>query len=186
MVIVHKFPVDVRGYTVLGRNNDFPVIECCPCCGAVNRLHRHGFYERYAIEAGEMYRLPICRLICPDCKKTFSILPDFLLPYFQHTVKFIIEILLAFWLSCMLLCTRQLRRFYEKRAYGKTKDIELFFRECGYREPLPADRKEKAIKLFRMVQDLGKSPFKRRWWDHRETSFMAHSEYHGTRVVAMT
>ncbi|MEB3104136.1 DUF6431 domain-containing protein, partial [Ferviditalea candida] len=87
-------------------------------CRARNRLQRHGFYERNAIEADASYRITICRLICPDCRKTVSILPTFLLPYFQHTMDFIIHILLAFWITRSSLCTRQLRRFYEKRAYG--------------------------------------------------------------------
>ncbi|MEB3104085.1 hypothetical protein, partial [Ferviditalea candida] len=42
---------------------------------------------------------------------------------------FIIHILLAFWITRSSLCTRQLRRFYEKRAYGMQTELTLFLRE---------------------------------------------------------
>jgi len=48
---------------------------------------------------------------------------------------------------------------------------------------LPKEPKEKAIKLLRMIQALGKATFVRRWWGHRINSFMAHSLYHGARVA---
>lgn len=184
MIRYHNFLVDLPRYAELGRANEFPELDCCPMCRAKNRLQRHGFYERTAIEGEEeVYRIPICRLICPDCRKTVSILPSFLLPYFQHTMDFIIRILLAFWMACSPLCTRQLRRFYEKRAYGKQTEMALFFLEEGNWEVPPDTSKEKAIKMLQMIQALGKATFVRRWWRHRISSFMAHSFYHGARVA---
>lgn len=183
MIFYHNFLVNVSRYTELGKANDFPELDCCPMCRARNRLQRHGFYERNAIEADASYRITICRLICPDCRKTVSILPTFLLPYFQHTMDFIIHILLAFWITCSSLCTRQLRRFYEKRAFGKQTELTLFLREEGNHQVLPKEPKEKAIKLLQMIQALGKATFVRKWWRHRISSLMAHSLYHGARVV---
>lgn len=183
MMSYHNFQLTIKDYAALGRDNDFPTLDCCPMCLAKNDLIRHGFYERNAIEADEVYRIPICRLLCSDCGRTISILPTCLLPYFQHTMETISDFLLAFWLSRILLCSRQLRYFYEKRSYGNLKTIELFFREQGDQQPFPSNIKEKAIKLFQMILDFGKSSFVRRWWGHRVTSFMAHSVYHGTRVV---
>lgn len=184
MIYYHNFLVDVAKYSELGKSNEFPELDCCPMCRAKKRLKRHGFYKRNAIESGaKIYRIPICRLICSDCGKTISILPTFLLPYFQHTMDFIIRILLTSWIVYRLLCSRQLRRFYEKRAYGKITEIELFIREQGNRKALPDELKEKAIKMLQMIQALGKATFVRRWWGHRISSFMAHSLYHGARVV---
>lgn len=184
MIFYHNFLVDVPRYVELGRDNDFPELDCCPMCRARNRLQRHGFYERNAIDSeSAIYRIIICRLICPDCRKTISILPTFLLPYFQHTMDFMLRILLAFWMTQIPLCTRQLRRFYETRVYGKRTEMELFIREEGYNEILPKEPKEKAIKLLQMIQALGKATFVRRWWRHRISSFMAHSLYHGARVA---
>lgn len=184
MMYYHNFLVDVSRYAELGKDNEFPELDCCPMCRARNRLLRHGFYERNAIETeSEIYRITICRLICPNCRKTVSILPTFLLPYFQHTLDFIIFTLLAFWLTRSCLCTRQLRRFYERRAYGKQTEWTLFFREEGDHQVLPKEPKVKAIKLLRMIQALGKATFVRRWWSHHINSFMAHSLYHGARVA---
>lgn len=182
MMHYHDFQVTLNEYHLRERENSFPDLDYCPICHAKNRLNRHGFYERNAINEHHTYRIPICRLICPDCKKTVSILPTFLLPYFQHTIYCILNFLLAFWVSGKTLYTRQLRRFYEKRAYAGTTNIELFFREHGVLAPFPK-AKEKTIKLFQMILDLSESTFVRRWWSHRVTSFMAHSLYHGARVV---
>lgn len=183
MIHYHNFLTDLSGYAALGKANDFPDISCCPICRAKNRLQRHGFYERNAIEGDEALRIPIFRLFCPNCRKTVSIFPVFLLPYFQHTLDFMVRILLVFWTTCSQPCTRQLRRFYERRAYGKQTEMELFFREEGILEVLPVPRKERAIKLLQMIQALGKATFVRRWWRHRINSFMAASLYHGTRVA---
>lgn len=183
MIYYHNFLIDVPRYAEKGRENDFPDVDCCPICRAKNRLLRHGFYERNAIEGKTVYRIPICRLLCPDCGNTVSILPIFLLPYFQHTMDCIVRILLELWRNALLLCSRQLRRLYEKRAFGKQKEIEQFFRTDGSREVWPDEGKEKTIKMIQMIQALGKATFVRRWWRHQVTSFMAAPLYHGTRVA---
>ncbi|CAM4026533.1 DUF6431 domain-containing protein [Paenibacillus alkaliterrae] len=183
MIYYHEFLIDLPRYAELGKENDFPDIDCCPICRAKNRLQRHGFYERNALEEEMTYRIPICRLLCPDCGKTVSILPTFLLPYFQYTMACIIRILLTYWMTSSLFVARQLRRFYEKRVYGKQTEIELFFREEGEQILLPSAGKEKAIKMLQMIQALGKATFVRRWWRHRVNSFMAASLYHGSRVA---
>lgn len=185
MMISHHFPVTLETYAERGKANDFPEFDCCPLCRAKKRLQRHGFYDRNAIEEAVCYRIPICRLKCSDCGKTFSILPDFLLPYFQHTLAFIIQILLSVWLLGACLCSRQLRYFYEKRGYGKLTEIALFFRKMGHLKPWPQERKKKAIALLQMIQALDRASFVRRWWGHSITSLMAHSVYHGSRVVTI-
>jgi hypothetical protein len=182
VVHYHDFLVELPRYAALGKANDFPTLNCCPICRAKNRLQRHGFYERNVISEECSFRIPICRLLCPDCGRTVSILPMFVLPYFQYTVDIILRILLAFWMTCGL-CTRQQRRFYEKRVYGKLTEMEMFFREGGFLEMLPITRKEKAIKMIQMIQALGKATYLRRWWRHRTNSFMAAPLYHGARVA---
>lgn len=185
MIIPHHFPVTLETYAERGRANDFPEFDCCPLCRAKKRLQRHGFYDRNAIEEAVYYRITICRLKCSVCGKTFSILPDFLLPYFQHTLTFILQILLSVWLLGMCLCSRQLRRFYEKRCYGKLTEMALFFRKMRYSDPFPQERKKKAIALLQMIQALERASFARRWWGHSITSLLAHSVYHGSRVVTI-
>ncbi len=57
-----------------------PEIElCCEACG--RSLHKHGRYYRSVTTKHNLYRIPIYRLYCPDCGKTISLLPDFLVPW---------------------------------------------------------------------------------------------------------
>ena len=51
----------------------------CPCCGRVTR--KHGKYERTINFKHQSYRIPILRRRCPDCDKTFSLLPSFSIPW---------------------------------------------------------------------------------------------------------
>jgi hypothetical protein len=183
MIIPHYFSVKIETYTVLGKQNDFPIFNCCPQCRAKNTLLRHGFYERNAIEDEVCYRITICRLKCPDCGKTFSILPDFLLPYFQHTLAYMIRILLLDWLLGTCLCSRQLQQFYEKRLVGKLTEIEQFFRMMGNSELFAQHHKKRTVNCAQMIQAMDRSIFVRSWWCHSLTSPLSHSLYRGSRVV---
>ncbi|MBD2844967.1 hypothetical protein IDH44_07180 [Paenibacillus sp. IB182496] len=183
MIYYHHFLTDCSGYAARGRNNDFPELQCCPNCRARNRMLRHGFYERNAIDAEATYRISICRLLCPAYHKSVSILPTFLLPYFQHTWRTILNMLLAWWISCLCVCSRQLRRFYEKRGWKKQNEIALFFRSEGVEAIFPEKKAEKAICLFQMIQAMEEATFVRRWWHHRINSFMAAVNYRGARVA---
>ncbi len=183
MIYYHNFQIELHQYAERGRGNVFPEIDCCPMCRAHNRLQRHGFYERNAIENDKVVRIPICRLKCPDCGKTLSLLPVFLLPYFQYTMAFIVQLLLSFWLLRLLPCSRQLRCFYVQRFRAKQTDMALFIRETGDRQSCEASPDTEAIRLLERIQALGTSGFVRQWWRHRLSSFMAAGGYRGVRVV---
>ncbi len=61
-----------------------PNIEmCCPLCGRT--MHKHGCYYRTAAMRGRAIKIPIYRWYCPSCKKTLSLLPDFLIPWARYT-----------------------------------------------------------------------------------------------------
>lgn len=183
MIIPHHFPVTIETYTVRGKKNDFPTFDCCPLCRAMNTLLRHGYYERNAIEDEVCHRITICRLKCPDCRKTFSILPNFLLPYFQHTLTFMIRILLTLWSCGMQRCTRQLRRFYKKRLDGKLLEIELFLRTLEHLEAFPQERSERAVAFLLLIQAMEPTTFIQKWWQHSISSLLSHYLYRGSRVV---
>lgn len=187
MIIPYHFQVNLPQYYSLGRDNAFPIIECCPVCNSQQRLKRHGFYERNAIEAGMEYRIPICRMICPNpnCKKTFSILPDFLLPYFQHTMEVVLQTLLQYWTCLIHILNRQLVWFYRKRFIVNSKTVEVFLREEGRREAFPEDKIKKAIMLLNVIKTLPRATFIRRWTNHFQNSFMANSFYRKTAILKM-
>jgi hypothetical protein len=172
LIIPYECNQTVEEYARLGRKNDFPTVECCPHCRGVIRMKRHGYYWRNALENDLEYRIPICRLKCPSCGKTFSLLPSFLLPYFQHTLRHIIkEIHIG--LTKAIYRYRQRIEFYRKRYLGKLKQVEMFFRSMGFRGKLPNKPKEKAIKLLEMIQAFGEATFVRRSKGHFKTNFMA-------------
>lgn len=58
---------------------NFDKVVYCPCCGRITR--RHGHYERTIHFKHQSFRIPIMRRRCPDCNKTFSLIPCFTFPW---------------------------------------------------------------------------------------------------------
>ena len=73
-----------------------PALERCPFCGAKGKCLRFAYYERYVVEVvGKKvlsYRIRILRVKC-SCGRTHAIIPDFLVPYRQFSLLFILYIL---------------------------------------------------------------------------------------------
>ena len=88
MQIIHDFEISPVQYYINGQENDFPVIKRCPECH--DKMIKHGFYDRTVITiSNKAYIIFIRRYRCKYCDKTVSILPSFLLPYFQRSLFFI-------------------------------------------------------------------------------------------------
>lgn len=172
MILSHDFSVSLKEYAERAKENDFPDIDRCPHCKAMVKLKRHGFFWRNAIEDETYYRIPVCRLKCSSCGKTASLLPDFLLPYFQHTLNTVLDRLKESLVNKVTDCY-QLAQFYRKRFFRQLNQVEMFFRAEGFREVLPRDNIEKAIKLLQMISALGKASFVRRSRGHFTITFMA-------------
>jgi hypothetical protein len=161
-------------YNQRSTENVFPVIERCPCCGYPKRLTRHGYYWRNAVFSLHQFRIPILRLKCSSCAKTVSILPDFLLPYFQYTLNFILKHLKEFFFQGKGAVCYQLLQFYRRRFYRNLNRIAVYFRDKGYRGAVPGDAKEKAIKLLELICAFPKAEtFAQRFHNHFQRSFMA-------------
>ena len=172
MIVPFETEQSLDQYAELGKKNDFPEVERCPGCRGVVRLKRHGFYWRNAIEEEREYRIPICRLKCPSCEKTVSLLPSFLLPYFQHTLQQVVtEVHRS--LVDTIRRSRQRVEFYRRRYLKQLKQVEMFFRAEGCRKRLPDNTKEKAIKLMEMIRALGEATFVKKAKGHFTTNFMA-------------
>lgn len=173
MIIIHNFNQSLESYVECGVNNYFPEIEQCPHCKAKERLYKHGFYSRNAIKDDNTYLILIRRLKCLSCNKTVSILPDFLIPYYQNTLTTVINRIRDYIIKRKINGVRQLVEFYVKRFLSQLKQIEMFFRREGMREKLPFNRKERAIKLLEMIISSGPATFLRRSKDHFGNNFMA-------------
>lgn len=55
----------------------------CDGCGRI--LHKHGRYFRYVACKTQVIQIPIYRWLCPNCRRTISLLPDFLVPWARYT-----------------------------------------------------------------------------------------------------
>jgi hypothetical protein len=173
LIVYHDFNISVEEYENRSKKNDFPTVEQCPHCKSRVRLFRHGFYWRNAIDE-KQHRIPILRLKCPSCRNTISLLPTFLLSYFQYTADVIITKLRDIIIDHNIGDYHQLVLFYRKRFLNRLNQIEMFFRDDGFKGTLPKDPKEKATKLLRMILALGKATFLRRYRGHFSYNFMAH------------
>jgi hypothetical protein len=175
VILIHDFGVDLETYHELGKNNDFPMVEECPHCHAKHSLHRHGFYERNAITAEKEYRLLICRFRCSICFQTVSILPHFLLPYFQHTTRTIVQ-----WLHDVLHQTgtnpskRQLISFYLRRFIQTISWIYMYFASVKKSFGWERDTQQQARRSIGKIQQWGEERFVKESWGYLSTYFMAH------------
>lgn len=75
-------------------NDDFyHIINGCRHCKYAGNLHRHASYYRTVICEEITVRVKIQRVICPDCRKTHALIPSDLIPYYQHTIKTVVNFL---------------------------------------------------------------------------------------------
>jgi len=179
MIYSHDFGISTEEYEALGKENEFPVFEICLNCKAWGEIHRHGFYWRNKISKEEGIKIPICRYKCTSCRKTITVLPDFLIPYFQHTIHTILHIIQQTLEKKQIqTISRQLTRFYLKRFLQNKNWVHSFFADQGVVIKRDSEDKKGAIKYLKMIQDFGESTFLRRSWGHLSKYFMAHSFYH--------
>lgn len=174
MQIIHDFEISLYEYHKRGVENEFPDITTCPNCSYPAKLIKHGFYWRNALSFKKQFYIPILRLKCISCSKTFSILPDFLLPYFQYTLDVILQYLNDYFLKGKIGVYYQVLQFYRKRFLRNLQAIEIFFRDKHYRGIVPTQIKEKAIKVLDMISAFPKAKtFAKRFHNHFHQSFMA-------------
>lgn len=80
-----------------------PELEVCPCCGCKGNCKIHAYYNRYILDSRNgrpcCAMIRVMRVIC-SCGHTHAILPDFIVPYRQHSLKYLIQILLALYNRC--------------------------------------------------------------------------------------
>jgi len=72
----------------------------CPLCHAKDPLRAHGFYRRTLVDVQYDGSIRVRRYLCLLCKRTVSLLPDFVLPYLRFSTQVI----------GLFLVTRLLRR----------------------------------------------------------------------------
>ena len=81
--------------------NDFqPQQEQCPYCCARGMFVRFGSYERNVIDmidgVPHCHSISVQRVLCRNCSRTHALLPDFIIPYDQYSLAFILHVLAAY------------------------------------------------------------------------------------------
>ncbi len=81
-----------------------PALETCPSCGAKGKCRPFSHYKRYVVElTGKeplFYLMRILRVKC-TCGHTHAIIPDFLVPYRQFSLLFILYVLQSYYRHSM-------------------------------------------------------------------------------------
>ncbi len=67
----------------------------CVLCGEKKPLRAHGYYSRTVSEPGLDDRIQVPRYLCLACRRTISLLPEFVLPYIRFALTFIAAFLKA-------------------------------------------------------------------------------------------
>jgi hypothetical protein len=61
----------------------------CPLCHAKDPLRAHGFYCRTLVDVQYDRSIRVRRYLCLLCKRTVSLLPEFVLPYLRFSIQVI-------------------------------------------------------------------------------------------------
>ena len=173
MQLIHDFGITPVQYYLNGQENDFPLVDECPECH--DKMIKNGFYERSVVTFDdEYYIIFIRRYRCKHCDTTVSILPSFLLPYFQRSLKLIFFGLEQYFLHKHYAFSHRQTHFYCTRFRNNMSGIISFFRD-----KLKTTLKfvnianKKAIKLIEMIKNSPVPTFNRRYKNHFQSSFMA-------------
>jgi transposase-like protein len=95
MQILHPFAGSVEQYAEQLADADCHRPSACPQCQARHPLTAHGFYTRTLIDVAFDGIIRVRRYLCQDCKRTVSLLPQFVLPYLRASIVVIALFLLA-------------------------------------------------------------------------------------------
>jgi hypothetical protein len=89
MQILYPFTGSIQQYNE--QCADFNCHRLCSCalCGAKNHLRAHGFYWRTVSSPDFDGLIRIRRYLCLACRRTLSLLPEFILPYMRSAVAVI-------------------------------------------------------------------------------------------------
>lgn len=95
MQILHPFIGSVQQYFDEIADPDRYRPDHCPQCQAGYPLKAHGFYSRTLVDSGFDGSIPVRRYLCRFCRRTVSLLPEFVLPYLRFSIAVIAMFLIA-------------------------------------------------------------------------------------------
>jgi len=95
MQILHPFAGSVQQYIAQLSDPDRYRPDHCPQCQTKHPLTAHGFYTRTLSDTVFDGIIPVRRYLCEACRRTVSLLPEFVLPYLRSSLTVIALFLVA-------------------------------------------------------------------------------------------
>jgi transposase-like protein len=95
MQILHPFAGSVQQYIERMTDPDCYRPAHCPQCHTKHPLTAHGFYSRTLIDTAFDGIIRVRRYLCQACRRTVSLLPEFVLPYLRSSLAVIALFLIA-------------------------------------------------------------------------------------------
>jgi hypothetical protein len=89
MQILYPFAGSIQQYHEHHTDPDGHRPRWCALCGAKKPLRAHGFYWRTISDPGFDGRIRVRRYLCLGCRRTISLLPEFVLPYLRFAIPVI-------------------------------------------------------------------------------------------------
>jgi len=105
MQILHPFAGAIQSYFDEIADPDRYRPDHCPQCEAQRPLTGHGFYCRTLVDVTFNGVLRVRRYLCCSCKRTVSLLPEFVLPWLRFSISVIALFLAARLLNGLTLVT---------------------------------------------------------------------------------
>ena len=95
MQMLHPFAGSIQRYFDEIADPDRYRPDHCPQCEAQHPLTGHGFYRRTLVDAAFDGVISVRRYLCLCCKRTVSLLPEFVLPWLRFSISVIALFLVA-------------------------------------------------------------------------------------------
>jgi hypothetical protein len=95
MQILHPFVGSLQQYAAALADPDRYRPAGCPQCAARQPLIAHGCYRRTLVDRGFDGVIRVRRYLCRVCRRTVSLLPEFILPYLRFSIPIIARFLHA-------------------------------------------------------------------------------------------
>src|SRR5580704_7615863 len=95
MQMLQPFAGSIQHYLDRIADPDCHRPDHCPQCAAKRPLVAHGFYHRTLVDVTFNGVIPVRRYLCCFCKRTVSLLPEFILPWLRFSISVIALFLTA-------------------------------------------------------------------------------------------
>lgn len=89
MQMLHPFRGSIQQYEQELSEPDRYRPDGCPLCDAPDPLRAHGFYCRTLVDVQYDGSIRVRRYLCLLCRRTVSLLPEFVLPYLRSAIQVI-------------------------------------------------------------------------------------------------